>query len=459
MAKIDFPEGYEETENLPKSRQSLTNLFNNGRGELIARPGITELQRTLAKARGQFVWNNGLYQVISGDSFANLIKITNPATGSYSIIGTVAGTELIVTATGFVSAVIVVKGGAIYTLSKDDVLVRIDTNPNFVPCSSVCHINGRFVYIPTNGDPAFFSDVGAAGTVQVNSFFDAEELPDLNRVCFNHRNTLHIGGTDSFELFRDTGADPVPFRRLEGARIDYGYVGGLLQYADTLTFIGREKDQAVGMYAINQGKADKISNSAIDLMLSGKSLVEMLNSVPARFKWRGYDIATITVGSDSFGFYQGQWFILSKITDGVEGKWTGGFINYYQGEYYSAFGDSIGKLSTVKTDRGDAIPRVIDIPVQQEDNDWFAIQSMSVGISQGFNDTDGGTVGLAVSRNNVEYGDFLYRDLGFLGEYSDHMEWNPPGGLGSYDGFMGVRIYTTQAVDFNANSLFAFYRG
>jgi len=68
-------------------------------------------------------------------------------------------------------------------------------------------------------------------------------------------------------------------------------------------------------------------------------------------------------------------------------------------------------------------------------------------------------VGLALSRNNVEYGEYLFRDLGALGDYTDHLEWNYPGGLGTYDGFMGLRIYTTQSVDFNSNGLFAFFRG
>jgi len=38
-----------------------------------------------------------------------------------------------------------------------------------------------------------------------------------------------IGGTDSFEQFRSFADDPtVPFRRLN-ARIDNGYIGGLLE--------------------------------------------------------------------------------------------------------------------------------------------------------------------------------------------------------------------------------------
>ena len=237
MPLIPFPIGLEESENLPHTRRSLTNCFNNGAGRIIPRPGITELNAdTTRVARGTFVWNDSLYQVASTD----LIKITNTTTGAFSVIGTIeASDDPIATAIGFNTAVIVVPGGKIYTLDKSDVLVTISGNSNFVPCVAVAHINGRFVFIPSDGDPAFFSDVGAAGTVQVLSFFDAEELPDLNNNVFNFDNTLYICGTDSIELFRDTGASPNPFGRIEGARISNGYIGGLIEYNDTFLFLGR----------------------------------------------------------------------------------------------------------------------------------------------------------------------------------------------------------------------------
>ncbi len=97
-------------------------------------------------------------------------------------VDTVAASQNIVTAVGFNTAVIVVPNEAIYTLDKLDNLVLISGNDFFQQSNSVAHIDGRFIYIPFNGDPAFFSDVGDAGSVQAASFFDAESLPDKNKV-------------------------------------------------------------------------------------------------------------------------------------------------------------------------------------------------------------------------------------------------------------------------------------
>lgn len=571
MPQLPFPAGFNAIQKLPKTRESLTNLFNDGEGLVLPRPGIDTITTLSGIARGKFVWNGALYVVSS----TSLIKITNTTTGANTTIGAIAGNEIIDTAIGFNTAVIVVKGGEIYTLDKMDTLVSILGNDNIVSCDAVTHIDGRFVYVPSDGSqPAFFSDVGAAGTVQAASFFDAEELPDQNETAFNLRNTLYIGGTDSFELFRDTGASPVPFQRLQGARIDYGFIGGLVDYADTFAFIGREKGQNYGIYLINQGRADKISNEAIDTILSKNTLEDMADAIASRFKWRSHDILTFTLPTDSIGYFNGRWFLLSKLINGNETPWNGGYINQFNGEYYSASLKKFGKLSDVNTEYGELIPRIVDIPFQNPNNNWFAAQKVGMTISQGFNDpvvtygsnltdtswvfgtgwsasgnggicdgsqvgnttltqdisgltalakyrikfvlsgfsagaivntglggtTDGTdyvadgtytadivttnttgdliftanlnfigkidqvlvqeisetapTVGMALSRNNVEYGDYLFRELGALGEYAKHLEWNYPGGLGAYDGFMGLRFYTTQNVDFDTAGLF-----
>ena len=454
MPQIPLPDGLTEVANLPKSRQSLVNCFNNGQNAIIGRPGIDQIRTTGAVARGQFTWRNSLYQVVSG----NLIKITNTTTGAFDTIGFISGNDLVEVAVGFTHAVIIVRGGDIYSLDASDNLQNISGEANYEPANSVTFINARFVFIPSDGTrPAFFTNANSL-VVNAANFFDAEELPDENRVCFNLRNTLYIGGTDSFELFRDTGATPVPFVRLNGARQDYGYIGAHVAYADTFAYIGREREQDHGIYLVGQGRADKISNEAIDLILREYSLTDLQNAIGNRFKWNGYDLLTFTLPRDSFGFYNGNWFRLMVQQGGTQSPWNAGFINQFQGNYYSASDGFIGRLSDANTEYGKEVPRFVDVAFQNPDNDYFACQSFSLAVSQGFNDSET-TVGLAVSRNNVEYGEFLFRQLGRRGEYTQHLEWNPPGGMGAYDGFMGIRIYTAQNVNFDANGLFAFFRG
>tara|TARA_R110000803_G_scaffold37861_2_gene81723 strand:- start:2128 stop:3567 length:1440 start_codon:yes stop_codon:yes gene_type:complete len=479
MPVIPFPVGVEGIEHLPHTRRSLTNCFNNGAGQILSRPGIDRLNTTGKVARGQFVWSGSLYQVVS----QTLIKVRTD--GSFSDVGAITGNANIVTAVGFNHAVILVPGGDIFTLDAADTITLISGNANFVPSDSVAHINGRFVYIPTDGDPAYFSDVGAAGTVQGVSFFDAEELPDKNEVTFNLNNTLYIGGTDSFELFRDTGSAPNPFQRLSGARISAGYIGGLIAFDQTFFFIGRLKDQSFGIFGIAQGNAPKLSNEPIDLILSEYTESELATSVTNRFVWRGYDIVTFTLKRHSFGLFNGQWFFLDTLIDNKPAPWKGGFITQFGGTYFTASEGNIGKLVRGNQDYGNPISKIIDFGFEQADGDYFSCQELGMSISQGY--TSGGiggiigggfstgfsngfnksteisypkerTVGLFMSRDNVLYGNGVYRNIGHIGEYSQILEWNLPGGLGSYQGFMGFRIYTTQDVEFNTDRINASFR-
>lgn len=451
MPDIPIPDGLEGSENLPRTHRELRNCWKNEDGNIISRPGISSLNTTGKVARGAFVWNDALYQVASQD----LLKVAKA--GTYTSVGNINGPEPIETAIGFNHAAIVARGGSIYSVDRDDVVTDISGNDNFVPCSDVCHINGRFVFIPSNGDPAFFSDVGAVGDVQASSFFDAEELPDRNSACFNHKNTLYILGTDSIELFRDTGATPNPFTRVSGSRILNGYIGGLLEYLDTFLFIGREKDQSPGIYAIGQGGAPQISNERINLILKKYTESELAECISGRLKWNGYDIATFTLRNDSFGFYKGNWFTLDTLQGGSSRAWQAGYIAQFEGEYYTAFEGKIGKFAKVNTDYGERITRIIDIGFDHPERDFFACQSIELGISQGYNSADG-SVAIMMSRDGVLHGPPVYRNLGDIGQYESKLRWNPPGGLGMYDGFMGVRIYTTEDVEFSADHLQATFR-
>lgn len=450
MARIDLPLGLAGSKNLPRTLQGLKNTFNNQDGQAIARPGITKIKTTVGFARGGFEWNGSLYN-ISGQS---LIKFTDVTTGAFTVIGTIADSDNVRVEIGFNTAVIVVSAaaGKIYTLDKSDTLVDISGNTNFVPCRDLTFINDRFVYIPFDGSVAFFSDVGAAGTVQSASFFDAEELPDDNKAVMNLRNTLVIFGTDSVELFRDLGTDPIPFARIEGARIDNGLVGGVAEYADSLVYIGRKKKQSAGIFGIEDGLAVKLSNERIDVLLQDNyDLDQMEEVLIERINWHGYDILTFKLRQDSFGFYKGEWFDLESITNGDSVPWKAGFITQFENRYYSAFEDNFGRFDEINTDYGDRIERTIDFSFIDPEGRRFAISRAEFGVSQGIN-TAVGSVALIMSRNNKEFPNPLYRNLGTLGEYNNRLVWQPPGGLGNYIGFAGIRIYTTENVIFDTNS-------
>lgn len=463
MARIAYPDGLEGSEDLPRTSRLLQNVFKIPSGRLLYRPGIDGLKTNPdTEARGSFVWNENLYMVFGND----LIRIDDTTTGDFTVIDSIAGSDPIETAVGFNEAVIVVRSdtGSIYTLDDAETLTEIwdgdlqSGNANFASCVDVTFINDRFIYTPADGSPVFFSDTGDAGSVQAESFFDAQVLPDKNNATFNFRNNLYIMGTDSIEIFTDQGASPVPFIRRAGGAIDNGYIGGLLEYDNTYLFIGRKKNQNPGIFAIGQGTAPKISNEAIDLILSTYTLEELSEAIPGRIVWRGHDIATFQLRDDSFGFLNGNWFVLETVFDGESSPWGAGYIVQFEGEYFTAFEERIGKFSKINTDYGESITRRIIGGINQVDNEYFPVQSFDVGIVQGAN-SDSGSVSLRLSNDGVLFGDPVPRDLGDIGEYDSILTWNYPGGLGTFEGFMAYEIFTTQDVKFSNDYLTVIAQG
>ena len=177
MARIEFPKGLEGTENLPRTRRALQNCWNNGKGSLIGRPGILELNTTNRVARGSFVWNGSLYNVASQD----LIKITNKETGAFSVIGAIDGIDSIEFSIGFNFAVIIVKNatGKGYTLSKSN---------NFVGITSVSDSSGIAKFNHAGTSPAI------GNTITIQGFINP-----LN-AAYNTTGIVTASDATSFEI-------------------------------------------------------------------------------------------------------------------------------------------------------------------------------------------------------------------------------------------------------------------
>lgn len=453
MARIPLPVGLRGTTELPRTQSSLLNCFNTGGQEpvVLQRDGIKLLNTTGLVARGHFTWLDRLFQVVGED----LIRIDNVTTGAFTVIGTIEGEANIATSVGFNFAVIVVKSatGKGYTLDdsiETPALVEI-TDPQFESSIDVTFINGITVYIPFDGEPAFFGNPGAPGTIELTSFFDAGQLPDRNNAVFNLSDTLYIMGTDSIEPFRVKPISPVPFVRVTGGRINNGFIGGLLEYGDTFLFIGREKDQSSGIYAIGQGKALKISNERIDTLLETYTEEELSLAIPGRVKVNGHFLATFQLARDSFGFYKGEWFDLETLSGaGDEAKpWGGGFIAQLEGRYYTAFQDKIGVFDDeINTDYGDRFKRSMKMIFNHPDGGWFSVPRLELGISQGFNTTSipRQTIGLRTSRDGVLFGPEVFRDMGDAGNYQRRPIWRRNG---RFQSFMALEFFTTQNINFS----------
>lgn len=450
MARFQLPKGTQGIDKLPETNQLLQNVFHthDASNSIISRFGIEGISVPGGTCRGGFNWNGSLYYVYSQE----LRKITNVDTGAFTPIGTILGDDLVFSAEGAVTIAIVARGSASYTLDKSDNLVDTSSNPNFVLFVSVTAINGRAIYVPVVGDKTVFSDVGEFGTIGALSFFDAEVRPDETVFCFTLDNYLYLMGTQSVERFKDTGVGTNPFKRV-GSAFDYGFIGGFLEVDEAVIFVGRKRNQSPGIFAMDANRVEKLSNPPIDKILTTYTDQELTETISGRINQLGFDIATLAFRRDSLLFFGGDWSLLDTVINEMSRPWSGGFIVEFDNRYYSGFQDKLGFFDDVNFDYGDRITRIIETSLSQENMEYMTGAELELGISQGFNEGERESIGLQTTEDGVLYGPVIFEDLGLIGQYAQKLVWAPPGGLGTYQGFMGIRLITRENVVFNADHL------
>ncbi len=439
---LKLPKGISGLSSMPKTQEMLCNLYWTDAG-IMRTPGIDfVLNAPTDRLRGAGLWylDSCAYFVIG----AALYRLESSM--SLTEIGPIAGISDCVFSSGHTTLVIIAQGGAGYTYDATAGLVPI-TDPDFIPCDSVDFMDGRHVFIPSDGSPAIYSEIDLSGAINPLSFFDAEELPDTNRVCINISNQLYIGGGQSFEIYKSTGDNTAPFGRREGARVDVGYVGGIVRYKNTFAFIGHRRDQGFTICAMTSGDVVDLSTPAIAEIINSLTLAQLSAATVDTFEWNQTTFIVWTVGELSLCFVDGQWIYLDSDLNGSEdGPWRARGVVFAHGRYY--VGDrttgSIGRLSDGSAEYGENVEYWLQSFGRMPRNSYPSVRSLEIDALTGLGAE---TVGLSVSRDGRNWSGFYYRDLGDVGEYQRRIVW--AGGLGRYESFMGYRLRGTGQVKFS----------
>lgn len=449
MANVQLPRGYRGLDDLPKQHESLINLVNVG-GSVVRTPGVDSLIESAGDGcRGAATWFvDGSPYYVLGDT---LYRLESDET--LTDLGTIGGTADCILVGGQVEMVICVVGGPSYTYATGPGLQQI-VDPNFLPSKSVDFIDGRFVFVPADGSPAFYTDVDDASTIGALSFFDAEELPDINESVINVRNLLFLQGSQGTEVFTSTSDADAPFARRNGSRVDYGYVSGMIRYKNTFAFIGKQREQSFGIYIMRTGECEEISAGIVSEDLNDNYTRDQIVACRAnRFKWFGLEFIAFSFFDKTYCYCEGEWFILDSALNGTDaGPWRVNGICFAYGKYY--VGDratnNIGILSENPGEYGNQVEYQLDTFYRGPRGSYLRPKMLEIEILTGQNAT---TVGLSLSKDGRIKGDYHYRSLGPTGEYQRRVRWRPSGGLGRFESFMGISIRGTGNVKIGAEGI------
>lgn len=457
---IPYPKGFSSIDEFPRLRENLINVINIGGNRIISRPGITEFAQGIDACRGQIKFQDELYQV-SGLKLIKILEDTTIEDISTAQALNISGTTQTEMAVGFTFLVIVVKGDRGYTW--DGTTLDEITDPDFIASNDVTYINGKWVFIPSDGGPAFVSTPLDPTSIPALGFFDAETQPDKNIGVVNLRNRLYIMGEETIEVFRDTGIGDQPFVRIEGASIWAGLVGGKAFYGNTVIFLGKDKDQNFGAFILGSGDAPRVSNDAIDELLNEEyTVAELETCIVQRFEWKGVDYAIFKLPRHTLYFNGQAWAFFNSIATSNEKQllgqefktWRAQYITHCYGEYF--VGDqetaSIGNLTDTDSDYGDDIDKIIQTFARDQRGTYFTAKLLEMdGVTGQL--TPEQSISLSTSRDGIQFGPRYFIDFGNLGNRTRRMMWQLPGGLGDYESFMGIRLQTTAPIEIASENL------
>lgn len=449
MANIPLPTGFQGLDDQPRLRENLINLFFTGSG-LIRTPSLDLFASGRGVCRGQGLFQEEAYFA----SGTKLIKVE--ADGNVVEIGDINGGDRVTMASTANEMSIVARGGNGYVWDGTT-LTQIVTN--FLPSVDVAILNQRAFYVPADGGPIFFSEVNDLGNILAGSFIDAQLLPDKNIGVINYRNNMYVLGAQSAEIFRPTTNPDIPIQRDESASVfDTGYVSGKVLYADTFAFLGRLRNGSYGFHMMGQGNAPTISNPAVEEVLNEQyALAELEDCIGMRYKWKGYEVLVFSLVRHTFCYMGGNWFFQESFINGpnVANTWRGLHLLNAYGVYLigDRFGQNIGTLADGRKDYDEDIEREIVTYMRDARNSYFTPSTViwDCLVGEGVGETD--TIGISVSRDGVTYGPQIHRSLGDLGSRQLQIRWVIPGGMGTFENYMGLRTRITAPVDFAADAL------
>jgi hypothetical protein len=178
-------------------------------------------------------------------------------------------------------------------------------------------MNG-FLFISDTLGNVWNPDLNSVVNWTSTSSNNASEIPDAGTVCARKGNIICEFGTKSIEFFQNNGNTTGSILSKVGTPVEIGCASylSLLEYDDTVYWIGRRDNDDFGVYMLEGFTAKLISPAFVNA-----DITQYGNSFPglARFDYGGHPILAVTVFASGGG---GTRTWIYQMDTGIWGNWT-----------------------------------------------------------------------------------------------------------------------------------------
>lgn len=404
---------------------------------LLGTPGISQvatsgilnqINRGAWKFQGKayFVNGTGLYRLES-----DLTTLTS--------LGTIAGTSRVSIADNGTQMLVLVPGstGYIFTTGPDNLATITDGdfyasgNPQ-----NVVFMDGYFVF-STNSKRFITSTLNDGTSYLATDFGSAEANPDAIIAVFRHKSSLFVFGTETCEVFSNTGGASFPFQRQQGFILSKGLsaADSICVAEDSFMFIGSGKGEGPAIWALSGNTTVKVSTQAIDELLETELSNSLLSSVfcyayshdGSYFLCWSLSDTTIVYEQQTKRWHERQSNILGVIT-----AWRPNSLILAYGKLL--VGDSIdGRIGEsdidIMTEYGEIVERTLSGRPFQNQGMPFTVPFIEITMESGVGNVNSvdPKIRMDRSRDGKIYTDERPRSVGKVGEYNRRIAWRQNG--------------------------------
>jgi len=211
----------------------------------------------------------GLWAFSSSDSTAFVVSGTQlyKITTSYvaTLIGTVAGTGPVSLADNGTQLFIAANGPSYIYNNTTNAFGQI-TDPDFPGAVTVAYLDGYFVFNQPNSQLLWITQLLDGTSIDPLDFASTEGSPDgLVAVVANFREVWAFG-TNSIEVWYDSGATDFPLQRIQGAFNELGCAApySIAKMDNGLFWLGRDRRGQGIVYRANGYTGVRISTHAVE---------------------------------------------------------------------------------------------------------------------------------------------------------------------------------------------------
>jgi hypothetical protein len=389
---------------------------------------VTIDESFLGSDRGGINWNGELYHVI-GQYF---LKVDDE--GNYTIIDTLplGGNVRFDFSFDYLG---IAASDNLYLY--DGVTVQQVTDPDLREVFDMLWVDGYFM--TTDGKYIVVTDIDDPFSVNPLKYGALQNDPSPIQALLKVKDEAYALSRYTISPLSNVGGTGFPFEVIKGGVIQKGIVGrrAACVYLETIAFLGSGRNEAIAVYLVNAGVAQKISTVEIDRVLSGYSEANLANVL---METRVHDdmqqlyihlpdqtmVYDIYV-SGKLGFP--VWYFLSSSHDAqglyrarnfvyVYDKWTCGDvldarrIGYLTREHSAQYGNAIGYQ--------------FDTPIVYGDGKNVIVHEMELVATTGRNYDDDFTeqyIRRQYSLDGINWSDAMHKSLGAVGNFQKRVRW------------------------------------